>query len=98
MASIMLSPYMEDYMFRPLILCWCLAFAATGLVAQEPQETQESPKPTVKQDLKAAGKNVGHASRKVGHKVKRGGKDVGHGFEAGAKDVGHGVKKAVAPE
>jgi len=74
-------------MLRSLILCGCLAFGATGLVAQETQEAQEAPKPTVKQDLKAAGKNVGHAATKVGHKVKR-----------SAKAVGHGVKKAVDPD
>jgi hypothetical protein len=95
MALIMHPPSLEGEMFRSLILCGCLAFATTGLVAQETQETREAPKPTVKQDFKAAGKNVGHASRKVGHKVKRGSKDVGHGFKSGAKDVGHGVKKAV---
>ena len=74
-------------MFRSLIICGCLAFGATGLVAQETQEAQETSKPTIKQDLKAAGRNVGHAARKVGHRVKR-----------GAKDVGHGVKKAVDPD
>ena len=82
-------------MFRSFILCGCLALAPTCLVAQG---TQETPKPTVKQDLKAAGKNVGHASRKAGHNIKRGAKAVGHGFKAGAKDVGHGVKKAVHPD
>jgi hypothetical protein len=82
-------------MLRSLFLSGCLACAASSLVAQEPQET---PKPTVKQDVKAAGRNVGHAARKVGHNVKRGAKDVGHGFKDGAKDVGHGVKKAVDPE
>ena len=80
-------------MFRSLALC--LALATTCLVAQD---TQEPPKPTVKQDLKAAGKNVGHASRKAGHNIKRGAKNVGHGFKNGAKDVGHGVKKAVHPD
>jgi len=74
-------------MFRSLILCGCLAFVATGLVAQETQEVQETPTPTVKHDLKAAGKNVGRAARKVGHKVKR-----------GAKDVGRAVKKTVDPD
>lgn len=92
----MLSPFREGDMFRSLILCGCLAFAATGLMAQEAQGTQGNHKPTVKQDVKAAGRNVGHAARKVGHKVKRGAKDVGHGFKAGAKDVGHGAKKAVS--
>ena len=82
-------------MFRSLTLFGCLAFATPCLMAQE---AQEAPRPTVKQDLKAAGKNVGHASRKVGHKVKRGATEVGHGFKAGAKDVGHGVKKAVPPQ
>ena len=82
-------------MFRSLILCGCLAFATTNLVAQQ---AQEAPKPTVKQDIKQAGKNVGHAGSKVGHNVKRGAKAVGHGFKAGAKDVGHGVKKAVHPD
>ncbi len=85
-------------MFRSLILCGCLALAATGLAAQEAQGAQKDDKPTVKQDVKKAGKNVGHAARKVGHKIKRGAKDVGHGFKAGAKDVGHGVKKAVHPD
>ena len=88
----MLSFCMEGEMFRSMILCGCLAFAGTGLVAQE---THEASKPTVKQDFKTAGKNVGHASRRFGHKVKRGSKDIGHGFKDGAKDVGHGVKKAV---
>lgn len=80
-------------MIRTMILCACLA--GTGLVAQE---TQEAPKPTVKQDLKTAGKNVGHAGRKVGHNIKRGAKSIGHGFKKGAKDVGHGVKNAVDPQ
>ena len=84
MASIVLSPSLEGKMFSSLILCGCLAFAPTSLVAQE---AQEAPKPTVKQDIKTAGKNVGHAAGKVGRNVKR-----------GAKDVGHGVKKAVHPD
>ena len=82
-------------MFRSKFLIGCLVCAATGLMAQEPQEVS---KPTVKQDVKAAGKNIGHAAKKVGHKVKRGAKDVGHGVKEGAKDVGHGVKKAVDPD
>ena len=82
-------------MLSSLILCGCLAFATTSLVAQE---AQEAPKPTVKQDIKTAGRNVGHAAGKVGHHVERGAKDVGHGFKTGAKDVGHGVKKAVHPD
>lgn len=68
-------------MFRAILLVGSLVCAATGLLAQE------APQPTVKQDVKAAGKNIGHAAKNVGHKVKR-----------GAKEVGHGVKKAVDPE
>ena len=82
-------------MLSSLILCGCLAFATTSLVAQE---AQKAPKPTVKQDIQTAGKNVGHAARKAGHNIKRGAKDVGHGCKDGAKDVGHGVKKAVHPD
>ena len=82
-------------MFRSMVLFGCLACAAASLGAQE---TQETPKPTIKQDVKTAGKNVGHAARKAGHNIKRGAKDVGHGFKDGAKDVGHGVKKAVDPD
>jgi len=79
-------------MFQSVFLFGCLACTMTSLGAQD------APKPTVKQDLKTAGKNVGHASRKVGHKVKRGATDVGHGFKNGGKDVGHGVKQAVDPQ
>ncbi len=82
-------------MLRSIFLFGCLACAAASLTGQE---KQEAPKPTVKQDVKTAGRHVGHAARKVGHKVKRGATDVGHGFKNGAKDVGHGVKKAVGPE
>jgi hypothetical protein len=75
-------------MFRWLLLCGCLAFATSGLGAQEEH------KDSVKQDFKTAGKDVGHGAKKVGHGFKRGGKDVGHGFKRGAKDVGHGFKHA----
>lgn len=85
----MLYPSAEGTMFRLMLLCGCLAFTTTGLGAQEAH------KPTVKQDLKTAGRNVGHGAKKVGHGFKRGGKDVGHGFKKGTKDVGHGFKHAV---
>lgn len=90
-------------MFRLMLLCGCLVFAAPGLGAQEEH------KDSVKQDFKTAGKDVGHGARKfghgvkrggkeVGHDVKHGGKEVGHGFKDGAKDVGHGFKRAVKPD
>jgi len=82
-------------MLQSILLSGCLACALTSLGAQA---AQDAPKPTVKQDLKTAGKNVGHAARKVGHKVKRGATEVGHGFKKGGKDVGHGVKQAVDPQ
>jgi hypothetical protein len=75
-------------MFRLMILSGCLALAAPGLGAQE------APRPTVKQDFKKGGREVGHAATKVGHGFKRGGTAVGHGFKRGAKDVGHGFKHA----
>lgn len=76
-------------MFRSMLLCGCLAFAVPGLGAED------APKSSVKQDLKTAGKNVGHAASKVGHGVKRGATEVGHGFRRGAKEVGHGFKRAL---
>ena len=76
-------------MFQTMFLCGFLAFAAPGLGAQD------APRPSVKQDFKTAGKDVGHGATKVGHGFKRGGKAVGHGFKRGAKDVGHGFKHAV---
>jgi hypothetical protein len=72
-----------------MLLCGCLAFTTTGLGAQD------APKPSVKQDFKTAGRDVGHGARKVGHGFKRGAKNVGHGFKKGAHDVGHGFKQAV---
>jgi len=78
-------------MFRSMFFCGCLAFAMPGLGAQEAQEPH---KDSVKQDFKTAGRNVGHAARKVGHGFKRGGQEVGHGFKRGAKDVGQGFKGA----
>jgi hypothetical protein len=72
-----------------MFLCGCLACITPFLGAQD------APKGSVKQDLKTAGKNIGHGAQKVGHGVKQGAKEVGHGFKNGATDVGHGFKKAV---
>jgi len=76
-------------MIRSMLICGCLACAGAGLAAQD------APRPTVKEQIKADGRAVGHGARKVGHGFKRGGTAVGHGFRDGAKDVGHGFKHAV---
>ena len=57
---------------------------------------------SVRDDFKAAGKDVGRGGEGVGHEMKQGkpiaaGKDMGEGVGKGAKKVGKGVKKAVSP-
>lgn len=70
-------------MFIPVILSAALALSAQG-----------SPK----QDLKEAGKEVGHAfkegGKEVGHAAKKGGKAIGHVAKKGGKAIGKGVKDA----
>ena len=69
-------------------------FLAGMLVAGAPGFAQDE-QPGVKEKIKEAGKEVGHAvkegAKAVKEGAKKGGKAVGHG----AKDVGHGVKSAV---
>ena len=70
-------------MFIPVIVSAALALAPQG-----------SPK----QDLKEAGKEVGHAfkegGKEVGHAAKKGGKAIGHVAKKGGKAIGKGVKDA----
>lgn len=85
-------------MWRILLCGW--------LVMAVPAGAEDSPKESVKQGFKTAGKAVGHAAVEVGHGVRKGAKAVGHtvrngahavgeGFKEGGRTVGHGVKHVV---
>jgi hypothetical protein len=56
-----------------------------------------SPQGSPKQDIKEAGKEVGHAfkegGKQVGHAAVKGGKAVGHVAKKGGKAVGKGAKE-----
>jgi len=73
---------------RILFYCGCLTLALSGLAASA------APEESVKQDLKTAGKEVGHAAKEVGHAVKHGALTAGHVIRKGAKEAAHGVKHA----
>ena len=54
-----------------------------------------APQGSPKQDLKEAGKEVGHAVKKGGKAVGRVAKKGGKAVAKGAKEAAHGVKDAV---
>lgn len=73
----------RPYMLVPMLVTAALAIAPQG-----------SPK----QDLKQAGREIGHAfkvgGKEVGHAAKKGGKAVGKVAKKGGKAVGKGAKEA----
>ena len=47
----------------------------------------------IKQDVKAAGRDIGHGARTVGHETKRVAIKIGHGARDAGKGIGHGARE-----
>lgn len=74
-------------MLKRMLVAGFLMACVTGFAQED--------KPGVKEGIKSAGKEVGHAAKKAGKAVGHGARKVGKGFKEGGLAVGHGVRDAV---
>jgi hypothetical protein len=73
---------------RLLVACMMLAACDPVLgIAQAQADTG------VKQDAKAAGKNIGQGARDVGHATKKVATSIGHGAKQAGQGIAHGARE-----
>ncbi|MET0331393.1 MAG: hypothetical protein ABW154_08175 [Dyella sp.] len=72
---------------RILVACIVLAACHPAAGAAQTQDTG------VKQDAKAAGKEVGQGARDIGHATKKVATSIGHGARQAGQGIAHGARE-----
>jgi hypothetical protein len=90
-----LNPFVTDQgrrMNNPLIrriLVACIVLAACHPAIGAAQAQADT---GVKQDAKAAGKDIGHGAVEIGHATKKVATSIGHGAKQAGQGIAHGAR------